>query len=472
MSKNDVWKVILYTGISIILSVFVLTGCSQGSSGIIGLHREPETIVIDLSEWPQQEIISSMPEIKQYDHGGLKVEIQSQEEYAAWISQLENFRSYDQLYMYMKETDVVIYLDEILVYGNFKILTINNGGKILARDISEINMDMLERIEFNNIHSIDKGLISCIPRQTKLWIDMDEYYEGEPPELELLLGIDCQNIMMVQRQGKGVETSVLMKEQDALEAELKEWDMLRAVMIEKQKILCGYCRQVNGDYNYTEYEFCDPDTMDISEAYICIKDQKSNGRQYFDVISIPKERMEYVLHVDRSRIWLEDLNFDKYTDITFIGHSSASGTYDCVYYLWNESEKKYELDTILQTRRPVNTDEARKRLTYYETDGAGIHSEEIYYIYEYTGERFREKKLRVVCDYSPEEQRGSWTWYYYEDGELVGKLEWFHDENEDISYVIYEENGERVEEVQINEKVHYYDIGLKYFPEFDFYRMG
>lgn len=466
MSKKDMRR-----GIFIILNVFVLTGCSQRSS-IIGLQPEPETVVIDLSEWPQQEIIPTMPEIIQYDHGGLSVEIQSQEEYAEWISQLENYSGFDQLYIYMKETDVVIYLDEILMYGNFKMLTINNGGKISVKDISKINMDMLERIEFNKIHSIDKGLISCIPGQAKLWIDMDEHYEGEPPESELLSGIDCQNIMMVQRQGKGVETSVLMKEQDTFETELKEWDMLRAIMIEKQKILCGYCRQVNGDYNYTEYEFCDRETMDISEAYICIKDQKSNGGQYFDVISIPKKHMEDVLHVDWSRIWLDDLNFDGYPDITFIGHGSALGTYDCIYYLWNESEKKYELDTTLPTRSPVNIDEVRKRLTYYETTGAGINSEETYFIYEYTGERFREKKLRMVCDYSPEEQRGSMTWYYYEDGELMGKLEWFHGENEDISYVFYEENGERVDEVRINEKVYYYEIGLMYFPEFDFYRMG
>ncbi|MDE5698077.1 MAG: hypothetical protein K2I96_11815 [Lachnospiraceae bacterium] len=66
-----------------ILSVFILTGCSQGSSGIIGLHREPETVVIDLSEWPRQEITSNMPEIIQNDHGGLSVDIRSQEEYAA-----------------------------------------------------------------------------------------------------------------------------------------------------------------------------------------------------------------------------------------------------------------------------------------------------------------------------------------------------------------------------------------------------
>ncbi|MDE5699486.1 MAG: hypothetical protein K2I96_19100 [Lachnospiraceae bacterium] len=413
-----------------------------------------------------------MPEIIQYDSGDLSIEIQTQEEYITWIGQLEDYRSFNKLYMDMKETDVSVFLDEILAFGNFRTLRINNGGLITAKDINAVNMDMLETVEFNKIHSIDKGLISCIPGQAKLWIDIDGYYEGEPPELELLLGIDCQDIMMVQRQGKGVETSVLMKEQDALEAGLKEWDMLRTIMIEKQKILCGYCRQVNGDYNYTEYEFCDRDTMDISEAYICIKDQKSNGRQYFDVISIPTECMEYVLHVFWSpRIWLEDINFDGYTDIIFVGRDDG-GPCDCTYYLWNESEKKYELETALPTRKLVITDEARKRLTYYETNGAGIHSEETYYIYEYTGERFREKKLRVVCDYSPEEQRGSWTWYYYEDGELVGKLEWFHDENEDISYVIYEENGERVEEVQINEKVHYYDIGLKYFPEFDFYRMG
>lgn len=471
MSIEHMRRMTLYAGISIMLSAFVLTGCSRESSTVIGLHREPETVVIDLSEWPQQETIPNMPEIIQYDSGGLSVEIQTQEEYITWIGQLEDYRSFNKLYIDMKETDVSIFLDEILAFGNFRTLRIYDGGRITAKKINAVNMDTLEEIEFNKIHSIDEGLMSRIPRQAKLWIDMDGDYEGEPPESELLSGIDYQNIMMIQRQGKGVETSVLMKEQNALETKLREWDMIRTVLTEKKRVLCGYCRQVRGDYSYTEYEFCDPDTMDISEAYICIKDQKSNGGQYFDVISIPKERMEYVRHAGWSRIWLEDMNFDGYTDIIFVGDGDGSAC-ECVYYLWNESEKKYELDITLSTRKCILIDDTRKRLTYYELGGAGIHSEDKYYIYEYTGERFREKKLRMVCDYSPEEQRGSRTWYYYEDGELMGKLELVYDEIGDVSYGSYEENGERVEAIQIDGKFDYPEIGQRYFPEFDFYRLG
>ena len=468
MSIEHMRRMTLYAGISIILSAFVLTGCSRESSTVIGLHREPETVVIDLSEWPQQETIPNMPEIIQYDSGGLSVEIQTQEEYITWIGQLEDYRSFNKLYIDMKETDVSIFLDEILAFGNFRTLRIYDGGRITAKKINAVNMDTLEEIEFNKIHSIDEGLMSRIPRQAKLWIDMDGDYEGEPPESELLSSIDCQNIMMVQRQGKGVETSVLMKEQNALETKLREWDMIRTVLTEKKRVLCGYCRQVRGDYSYTEYEFCDPDTMDISEAYICIKDQKSNGGHYFDVISIPKERMEYVRHAGWSRIWLEDMDFDGYTDIIFVGDGDGSAC-ECVYYLWNESEKKYELDTTLPTRKCILIDDTRKRLTYFEAASA---FDEKYYIYEYDGKRFREQKLWIVTDYLEQEKKSITTWQYYEDGELMGKLEWIRYDSEYISYVIYEENGERVDEVQINEKVSYDEIGLMYFPEFDFYQLG
>lgn len=468
MSIEHMRKMTLYAGISIILSAFVLTGCSHESSTIIGLHREPETVLADLSEWPQQEIIPNMPEIIQYDSGGLSVEIQTQEEYVTWIGQLEDYRSFNKLYMDMKETDVSVFLDEILAFGNFRTLGIYNGGRVTAKKINAVSMDTLEEIEFNKIHSIDEGLMSRIPRQAKLWIDMDGDYEGKPPELELLRGISCQNIMMVQRQGKGVETSVLMKEQNALETKLKEWSMIRTVLTEKKRVLCGYCSQVRGDYSYTEYEFCNSNTMDIMEAYICIKDQKSNGGQYFDVVSIPKERMENVLHAGWSRVWLEDMNFDGYTDIIFVGQGDGSPC-ECVYYLWDKAEKKYELDTTLPTRKLVNIDETRKRLTYSESASA---FDDTYYIYQYDGERFREQKLWVVMDYLEQERKSIVTWQYYEDGKLMGKLEWILGDNEDISYVFYEENGERIEEVTINKKVYYDEIGLMYFPEFDFYNMG
>ena len=472
MSIEHMRRMTLYAGISIILSAFVLTGCSRGSSTVIGLHREPETVVTDLSEWPQQKIIPNMPEIIQYDNGDLSVEIQTQEEYAALISQLEKYQSSSYLDIQINEKDVTIYLDEILAYGNFQILRISDGGMISAKNIDAVNMDMLERIELVQIVSIDEGLISHIPDQTELRIDMGEKYSGISPELELLLDTGCQNIM-VQWWDKGAETTALIGEQERLREKLKEWDMLRAVLTEEQGILCEYCRQVIDGYIYTEYEFRGPDTESITKAFICIKDEGSNGGQYFDIIAVPEERLQEVSHVYYwDRIALTDMNFDGYKDIIFAGESYLFDTLHCVYYLWNVSEKKYELDTTLPTRKLVYIDETRKRLTYYETDGAGINSEETYFIYEYTGERFREKKLRMVCDYSLEEQRGSMTWYYYEDGELMGKLEWFHGENEDISYVFYEENGERVDEVQINEKVYYYEIGLMYFPEFDFYRMG
>ena len=201
-----------------------------------------------------------------------------------------------------------------------------------------------------------------------------------------------------------------------------------------------------------------------------IKDKESNGRQYFDIIAVPEDRLQEVSHVYYwDRILLTDMNFDGYKDIIFAGESYLFDTLHCVYYLWDKAEKKYELDTTLPTRKIVNIDETRKRLTYSESASA---FDDTYYIYQYDGERFREQKLWVVMDYLEQERKSIVTWQYYEDGKLMGKLEWILGDNEDISYVFYEENGERIEEVTINKKVYYDEIGLMYFPEFDFYNMG
>lgn len=176
MSIEHMRKMTLYAGISIILSAFVLTGCSHESSTIIGLLREPETVLADLSEWPQQEIIPNMPEIIQYCDGGIGVDICSPEEYTALISQLEKYQGGSYLDIRINEKDVTIYLDELLAYNNFQSLRISNGGTISAKDIDAVNMDMLERIELVQIVSIDKGLISHVPDQTELRIDMGEKY--------------------------------------------------------------------------------------------------------------------------------------------------------------------------------------------------------------------------------------------------------------------------------------------------------
>lgn len=469
MSIEHMRKMTLYAGISIILSAFVLTGCSHESSTIIGLLREPETVLADLSEWPQQEIIPNMPEIIQYCDGGIGVDICSPEEYTALISQLEKYQRGSYLDIRINEKDVTIYLDELLAYNNFQSLRISNGGTISAKDIDAVNMDMLERIELVQIVSIDEGLISHVPDQTELRIDMGEKYRGISPELELLLDTDCQNVM-VQWWDKGAETTALIGEQERLRAKLKEWDILRAVLTEEQGILCEYCRQVIDGYIYTEYEFRGQDTESITKAFICIKGEESNGRQYFDIIAVPEDRLQEVSHVYYwDRILLTDMNFDGYKDIIFAGESYLFDTLHCVYYLWDKAEKKYELDTTLPTRKLVNIDETRKRLTYSESASA---FDDTYYIYQYDGERFREQKLWVVMDYLEQERESIVTWQYYEEGKLMGKLEWILGDNEDISYVFYEENGERIEEVTINKKVYYDEIGLMYFPEFDFCNMG
>ena len=75
------------------------------------------------------ESIQAMPEIK-ISYGYLEVNIQNQEEYEGFISRLEEFTDCDSLSMDLGETDITVYLDEILAYQNFERLYISNGGTI------------------------------------------------------------------------------------------------------------------------------------------------------------------------------------------------------------------------------------------------------------------------------------------------------------------------------------------------------
>ena len=69
------------------------------------------------------------------------------------------------------------------------------------------------------------------------------------------------------------------------------------------------------------------------------------------------------------------------------------------------------------------------------------------------------------------------TWQYYEEGELLKSLEQNYDEDAKMYYITYEENGIVTEEVM--EEADYdtkygsdKELGLEYFPEFDFYSAG
>ena len=68
-------------------------------------------------------------------------------------------------------------------------------------------------------------------------------------------------------------------------------------------------------------------------------------------------------------------------------------------------------------------------------------------------------------------------WQYYEDGELLKRLEETKDEESKLYHITYEENGIVTEKVMEeadydNQYDSYSDLGEEYFPEFDFYWKG
>ena len=114
-------------------------------------------------------------------------------------------------------------------------------------------------------------------------------------------------------------------------------------------------------------------------------------------------------------------------------------------------------------------DPMKERLIYVETMGTDY---EAYYIYEYNGSVFAEKKLELSFAKEDETGTSRYTWHYYEGGELLETLELVEGGNIAGNYLIYEGNGVTREEVLTQEKIYYKEIGKEYFPEFDFYLSG
>ena len=258
------------------------------------------------------------------------------------------------------------------------------------------------------------------------------------------------------------------KEEVNLE-EFTEWDEMNAILPENIRYLKAIFVLNEEDYDYISYEFCGEEAKQDCEAFICIKDMETHGEKYFDILEVPVENIwMYWLDVIPGRMRLMDMNFDGYRDLIFLGNNDA---YDwCIGFLWNEKEQRYEWNaTVPKFFEWVDTD--RKRIEY---SYANSIYEEYYFIYEYNGSAFTEKKLEVISSRTDYYQI---AWQYYEDGKLTKRLEVNCDEDTKLYYITYEENGivtEKVmEEADYDYKYDLYsDLGQEYFPEFDFYLLG
>ncbi len=216
-------RVILWIGITMLWNAFLLTGCSQGNSSDQEESCENKTIAGIGVE--QQGANFNMPAIESYPDGNVSVEMDSQAQYTAWISQMENYTDCIGLCMNLLESDVSVYLDEILAYDNFKHITIENGGAILVRDSGAINVHMLDKIILDQIHSIDERLIDCVPDQTIVRIRISDQGKGSISAEKLLADTDCQNLAVQWCTG----------EQEVFYDHLAEGDRLRTAMVKEQQ---------------------------------------------------------------------------------------------------------------------------------------------------------------------------------------------------------------------------------------------
>lgn len=471
---------ILRTCILISLTVAILSGCGQNGkqdyamqlnvqSGIHFLQITLNQMKSHIQEANEEIKNRNMPEIEvSRDSCFIKAKIHNEEEYQAFVDCLEEYTESFSLTLYLEETDTVIYLDDILAYKNFEFLDIYYGGIISARNTEILNTSHVRHMELYHPYEIEENILIQMPSLQYITIRFNNWYAGVLPAKELLRNTDCTSIV-VRWDDEG-------KEKVNLE-EFDEWDEINDMLSEDNCYLKALYVSNEDDYNYISYEFRvrgeeRGNTCEANEcaAFICIKDRESYGEKYFDILEVPFESNDTLSWHDGRRVWLEDINFDGNRDLIFeryndpIGHPAG-----CIGFLWNEKEQRYEWNTTV----PKNyrwIDEERKRITNVYTSSL----QDDYFIYEYHDGIFTEKKMEFI---------GSLTdyylviWQYYEDGELLKRLEQNFDEETKLYYITYEENGIVTEKVM--EEADYdnkydapSDLGKEYFPEFDFYWAG
>ena len=410
-----------------------------------------------------------MPEIEvSRDSLFLYVTIHNEKEYQAFVDCLGNYTECFSITLFLKETDTVIYLDDILAYQNFTFLDIKYGGTISARNMEILNESPVKDIELYHPYAIEENVLSQMLSLQYITIRVDSQYNGALPAKELLRNTDCTSIV-VRWDDEG-------KEEVNLE-EFTEWDEINAMLSENNCYLKALYVSNEDDYNYISYEFCvrgeekgNSCEANECEAYICIKDRESYGEKYFDILEVPFGSNDTLSWLDGRRVRLEDINFDGYCDLIFVEHNDPIGTHHgCIGFLWNEKEQGYEWNaTVPKNYRWI--DKERKRITNVYPDSL----QDKYFIYEYHDGIFTEKKMEFIGSLTDHYQR---IWQYYEDGELIKRLEKNFDEETKLYYITYEENGIVTEKVMEEDEydskyASTHDLGMEYFPEFDFYWAG
>lgn len=394
----------------------------------------------------------------------MSVSIHNEEEYRAFVRQLEECSGCQRLYLDLDGSETAVYLDDLMACPGLTWLVIERGGRIMARDIESFDTGFLDVLVLRRISAVEEEVLRHVPVLDTMHIELDYRYEGTVPTEELLDNTVCQNIILVW---DSQESPGLLTEGERCDSISREWEDI-SVMLKKGK-LRGIRRLNDGEYSYTSFDFYRPDSVwDLCGALISVKDRESGGDKYFDLLEIPEDRLSDAdMRCERRIYRQEDLNFDGFKDIVFTGSGDVRERYgNCTVFLWDEQEQKYVFCESAP-RDFLWPQQERKRIISAAILESG---EEEYHIYEYDGTAFTDRKL--VVSFAREEDIEHVSWRYFEEGELRGTLEMIFDESNGSGHISYQGNGITKEEELNQEKVYYREIGQKYFPEFDFYWYG
>ena len=297
MYQYSTLRKILLSCIFISLITVILSGCGQNrkhdyvlqlpvQSGTHFLQSSINQIKSCIQEAAAENKNRNMPEIRTSEGSSIiKVIIHNEEEYQAFVDCLEEYMDRSILILDMQETPTVVYLDEILAYHNFWDLSIYCGGIISARDIGNLKENPLEAIDLYHTYTIEENILSQMPALKNIEICLNSDYTGVLPAKELIHNTDCGNIAMIWDDDKEYEVHL---------EELAEWDEINNALLENNSYLKGLYVWNEDDYNYISYEFCEEETENACDVFICIKDRESYGEKYFDILKVPVESIDYM----------------------------------------------------------------------------------------------------------------------------------------------------------------------------------
>lgn len=376
----------------------------------------------------QQE---SRPEIVLSGDSILEVKIYNQESYETFIKQIEEYKDYSILYVDLLGSNTIVYLDEILSQNNFVIAEISNGGVLSAKDIEVCKETNLRDLDLKYMFQIDNCVLNLFDSLKKVLVWTDPSFEGQ--EFDLFHGEEWKRLMSISQEDKRDYGAVYILNEEGI--------------------------------TYSSYEIYSDNVRENPCAVMSIREIGNKSDPV--ILEIPNYTTEWISKDDGSRIMLEDVNFDGHKDILYLGDNNGLYLFHrCIGFLWNEENGKYELCKTLPSHFGF-IDSERKRITYYSHLSI---NDETYYIYEYDDGEFTEKRLEIELK-KEASNPGELIWDYYENGEFLEKLILEYS-NGEIAYYTFYGRDNQIISGEFPEERSYSELGMQYFPEFDFYFFG